>query len=927
MTLDRDQIRNYFSPPADSYWQWQEQGRVVAWSDGITICYREQLRSILNRLAAQGLPPLGSILLLMAACRDNWAEEDRGAFLVQHLGEPLAEEFRELAADVVAGLDAIHSVGREYNGEPLQIEPIAAWIFDGVAGRYTSGVSEQLAQHFSQGLSDEDRLPRRISPLEAMHDLGCLRQRLGGFDPQSVDLFRKTGLDDIPQAATLEPPPPASARDLINTLQDDPDLGAVARLAQLLLAAVHLPRAISDPDELPIGGVSDIVNRGPLDRLLLSELAHDDLTLSVRVAMNEALFLRRESPPRTPPRGRRVLLDAGIRTWGVPRVFVSAVGLALAAQSDEKLHVSTFSAAGGDAEPVDFTTQDGLTRHLATLDHRLHPAESLLALSPLSPRGRGAGGEGADSPADIEEHDLVLVTTDDTLADRDFQRELHAAGPLALYIATVNRDGHFQLVQKSFRGSKLLRQAKFDLGDVLKPRPRRPKLLDKSHDRELPAFFAQESVPLRLSAPVEFERSWLVHPGTVLTYTRDGRLLLWDSPQHAARQIAESLPEGSLLWCDSEWKDDTLQLVIGKRSHRGLRAVTYDRRAGELHIATLKLTGEQPQAVSGQRGYAYVFYSHGFDVLSLATGELEVNHPLRSYPGVKSLFFPRDESRRYRRWAMLSHFPDSHVNFQQPIFHETEQVQLIGMTHCVGHEGPLGITTSGNILDPATGRLTSATTSHWPASRQAPMPPYNVAGISRDGQRAMLRRVNGGNDISLLLHLPSGKLDPLYVANAYALEQPLFDLARPRNLRSRFTAIGIARDREIALISRRDQPWPIVFEVGQRTIRFPKTPLTGLLLEKVAFARLEEQDRGYTLDVAQWPDGSRAWLDSRGLLHLQSSDRAIPQCTLILTDGPMAGWLEDGSVFGPDYWLQGQRAISEREVFHEVLRKFAARIG
>ena len=58
--------------------------------------------------------------------------------------------------------------------------------------------------------------------------------------------------------------------------------------------------------------------------------------------MNEALYLRRESPPHTPPRRRRLLLDAGLRTWGVPRVFVAAVGLAVAARSDEKISVDAF---------------------------------------------------------------------------------------------------------------------------------------------------------------------------------------------------------------------------------------------------------------------------------------------------------------------------------------------------------------------------------------------------------------------------------------------------------------------------------------------------------------------------------------------------------------------------------------------------------
>ena len=79
------------------------------------------------------------------------------------------------------------------------------------------------------------------------------------------------------------------------------------------------------------GGVADITNRGPLDRLLLSELAHDDLTLAARVALNEALYLRREPPMREPPGALGLLLDSGVRLWGIPRVLATAVALALIA--------------------------------------------------------------------------------------------------------------------------------------------------------------------------------------------------------------------------------------------------------------------------------------------------------------------------------------------------------------------------------------------------------------------------------------------------------------------------------------------------------------------------------------------------------------------------------------------------------------------
>ncbi len=41
---------DYFAAPANSYWQWQEQGSVIAWSDGTTIAFRGELKVVLERI-------------------------------------------------------------------------------------------------------------------------------------------------------------------------------------------------------------------------------------------------------------------------------------------------------------------------------------------------------------------------------------------------------------------------------------------------------------------------------------------------------------------------------------------------------------------------------------------------------------------------------------------------------------------------------------------------------------------------------------------------------------------------------------------------------------------------------------------------------------------------------------------------------------
>ena len=64
-------IRSYFKFSQQYFWQWAEDGEVVEWRNGDTICYREDLANILAATAESGLPPIGTILLLLVACQDK----------------------------------------------------------------------------------------------------------------------------------------------------------------------------------------------------------------------------------------------------------------------------------------------------------------------------------------------------------------------------------------------------------------------------------------------------------------------------------------------------------------------------------------------------------------------------------------------------------------------------------------------------------------------------------------------------------------------------------------------------------------------------------------------------------------------------------------------------------------------------------------
>ena len=74
--------------------------------------------------------------------------------------------------------------------------------------------------------------------------------------------------------------------------------------------------------------------------------------------------------------------------------------------------------------------------------------------------------------------------------------------------------------------------------------------------------------------------------------------------------------------------------------------------------------------------------------------------------------------------------------------------------------------------------------------------------------------------------------------------------------------------------------------------------------------------------MAQLADGSRAWLDSRGLLHLRSGSADCYEASFVLCDGPIGGWLANGETFGADYWVEQPPTVDPRWVQEHVLQPF-----
>lgn len=77
-------------------------------------------------------------------------------------------------------------------------------------------------------------------------------------------------------------------------------------------------------------------------------------------------------------------------------------------------------------------------------------------------------------------------------------------------------------------------------------------------------------------------------------------------------------------------------------------------------------------------------------------------------------------------------------------------------------------------------------------------------------------------------------------------------------------------------------------------------------------------NRRYQLRVSKASDGSRIYVDARGMIHLRSSNTAIPELSfVILDDGELACWSSDGTMVGPKYLVSGRGEVDRSEAGRE----------
>lgn len=908
-----DQLElGYLTPPDNTFWQWQDDAETIGWRDDKTIAFREELAMVLGHLAPHGLPRLGSLLLLLAATRKNWAVDGSEAGILAGLVNDLLskdqqEEDAQLLDTVLSGLHRVRALDSSLR-TPLEAKiALAEIVLDGCptmvpkeeAGKLVSYLRTDLIGNapLTEAEANPDVRSLGYGPVMLLRDLADLASGLERVTPEAVRVRMKTGLDALPLPAPVELEseelsPSQSARRLIDQLLESSEMGGLARVAKLLLASTALPRRLTEIEEQETGGFSDIANRGTPDRLLLSELAQDGLTLAVRVAMNEALYLHRETPPSMPRLRRELLIDCGVRAWGVPRVFAASAALALAATTPEGAGFAAFRGSGSRLVETDLRTEAGLTDHLAALEPDPHLADALPEFTKRI--------EESDEPVEA-----VLLTTDDALTDPAFDQALRSLELPTLYLATVSRTGEFRLIERRLRGEKLVRRAKIDVEQLYGGAER---LVDKRQLDRLPAIFHRSPFPLLMPHGIDPKRAWFIGSWGALALTNDSRLVRWTERGKGPQQLLDGLPKGKLWWASPKCQQGQTEFVYGTPNHLQLVRVDLARAT----VDRTELECEQAIGMTYHNGALMCLTKDKVCVMD-ASGKLAAKLAIPSSLVWKGGRFFCDYQNA---WHALSYDGSTATIDALPEF-DTRGECIVSIWDSEGHEGPIALSSAGDLL------------SDFDYEGEYSRSPIVLSScklhfVSPDG---LVVRADCDTQPSYNRHMEInlGEEDPYSFCNAHLPEARIHKLASPITLRNRFSSIGITTDGLLCLRSPKGTGAALRVRQGMPVLSPEKT--VSDLHNSATFEAIYEEQSGYRLSEAVWPNGSRAVLDSRGLLHLQSSDESVPELSVVLAEGELTVWCSDATQFGNKYFLLDDESAPKsaslrRGVFDRTVTRF-----
>jgi hypothetical protein len=368
--------------------------------------------------------------------------------------------------------------------------------------------------------------------------------------------------------------------------------------------------------------------------------------------------------------------------------------------------------------------------------------------------------------------------------------------------------------------------------------------------------------------------------GGGICFLRDRRLLKWRTRNRGASTVAFGLPRGLAMHL-SQFLDKSICVATLVKGRRRMACCIYSPDGDLLHshewqfdfiVRRVERKGDTLFVIGNERAVA-VDARQGGQLGNIAIGRA-ASHG--------RYFRMLDGTWKLLTWngQQLALEP---ITFPKPLA-RAEALQFFNRE---GYEGPWVLTRNGEILS-HRGEVI-----------------MNLGGfvlvrcLSNDGHRLLVNRPHDPKTI--LVDLKALKAMPWTGSTGGSdwksePSPPVFEV------RTQFDRIAFHPPCQVYLHSPKSG-WHVIAPEGLQLTLHRLRKEAPENLHSVEFRPMEAMlDQGFALLVARWTDGRRAWLDSRGMLHLRSGIPDVPEVTIALGANSLAAWCSAGEWIGSPFF-------------------------
>nr|WP_315032979.1 hypothetical protein [uncultured Chryseobacterium sp.] len=490
------ELKAYFQSYENYFWEWKTDEDVPGDSGyhdnnllsvpGVgAIAYRPYVIEILKELQPQGWPPFGALLMVLYATQEGYIDFAGPLRRTTHFYSVGDLEFNPEKG--IEFLEKIKSLPKVYKQRQNRIILLQT-LFKNGHNRTSSVVAEFNLRIYHKRPHElaisATKKPARSSDLNRDLKALDLNEKFPTVD-SIIDAMKgfieEPKLDDegIQEDLTAD-----TDTNFIKELIEEPKTFQVGSLIKRIWSGLKIPMRHLSPGEQPIGGISDMTNKGDFHRMLLSEFANEDEVFMNRIANNEALYIQREIPPEENIFERIILIDTSLRNWGTPKVLAFASAIAVIKHPKAHSECKVFAL--------------GQTETSISLDKVEEVIENLNQVSPILEVSEALEKFFNEQPTE-KDIEVFFITHQENMADENVQKVVHQNRNKLKFLVTTTSDGEINFYKHHLGTRKHIQKIKLPLQELwANPPQQRQKAHDGSGKKtELPLNY-----PILFPAPV-----------------------------------------------------------------------------------------------------------------------------------------------------------------------------------------------------------------------------------------------------------------------------------------------------------------------------------------------------------------------------------------------------------------------------------------